>query len=429
MERPLHLFALSAGTLDDLRQLAGRHANALASQPRPALGDVCFSAAVAGTHREHRLALLAATVDELATGLGAVAAGGPAQGAIVGRAAGEPPRIAFLFTGQGAQHAGMGRELYETQPSFRRDLDRCAEVLDRRLERPLLEVLFGEGDAALLDQTAYTQPALFALEYGLARLWQSWGVEPAAVLGHSVGELTAACVAGVFGLEAGLTLIAERGRLMQSAARDGDMVAVFAAEDQVSAAIAGEEAELSIASINGPRLVVVSGRRPAVESAVARLSAAAVRTQKLNVSHAFHSPSMDSILEEFESVAQGLRYAEPSIAVISNVTGRPATPEIASADYWRRHVRQPVRFADGMSSLAESGCEVFVEIGPKPTLLGMGRGCLPEGTGKWLPSLKPGRGDWRQLLESLGALYVMGVPIDWAGHDRDYPRQRVPLPS
>jgi myxalamid-type polyketide synthase MxaB len=434
VERPLHVFTLSAKTTEALRDLAGRYAGSLDDPALGPLENICYTANSGRSHFEHRLVTVVASKDQLQERLHAVAAGGTAAGVQSGRVPESRPRIAMLFTGQGAQSVGMGRELYETQPEFRRTLQRCAEILRDHLDRPLLEILYpadqtGEADGQLVHQTAYTQPALFALEYALAELWLSWGVRPSFVLGHSVGEYVAACVAGGFSLEDGLRLIAARARLMQSLPQNGAMIAVRAAEGRVAELVAPHARTVAIATLNGPQDVVISGERQAVASIAARLQAEGVATQPLKVSHAFHSPLMEPMLSEFERVARSVRFATPRLGLISNLTGQEVQSEVTEPSYWVRHVRQTVRFADGMATLASQGCDVFVEAGPNPTLLGLGRQCLSGSDALWLPSLRPKRGDWQQMLESLGALYLRGVEIDWAGFDRGYPRRKVELPT
>jgi acyl transferase domain-containing protein len=428
-ERSLHLLALSARDDQALQELAGRWVGYLEQAPPETLADLCFTANAGRSHFIRRLAVTADCTTRLQSRLTAFVAGQVPAGIFRSEEdSAAAPRVVFLFTGQGSQYVGMGRQLFQTQPTFRKSLEQCAEILRPCLLKPLLEVLYPEpGRASPLDETAYTQPALFALEYSLAQLWRSWGIEPAAVLGHSVGEYVAACVAGVFSLEHGLKLMAERARLMQALPAGGEMAAVFADETQVAAVLARHDG-VSLAALNGPDNTVISGAGSVVQAVLAELARRGIRAQRLTVSHAFHSPLMEPMLEAFEKAAAAIPFAAPRLRLISNLTGTTSS-EMVTADYWRRHVRQPVRFAAGMQYLHEQGYNLFLEVGPTPTLLSIGRRCLPDGTGVWLPSLRRGQDDWPQLLESLGELYVRGASINWQGFDRDYPRRRIAAPT
>ncbi|WP_437594341.1 type I polyketide synthase [Sorangium sp. So ce1000] len=430
-ERPAQLLCISAKREGALRALAGKYAEHLGSHAEQKLGDVCFTAHTGRAHFAHRLSVVASSREEMQERLSAFARGErgePTEQGQVERA--EGPRVAFLFTGQGSQYAGMGRELFATEPVFRRAIEECDALLRGQLERPLIEVLYpAEGQASPLDETEYTQPALFAVGYALSALWKAWGIEPFAVLGHSVGEYVAACVAGVFGLEQGLELIATRGRLMQALPKQGAMAALFADEATVAEAVARYAAEVSVAAVNGPSETVVSGARGAVTAVVEALGARGVKGRWLNVSHAFHSPLMAPMVEAFERAASKVKLGLPQRKLIANVTGRAAREEVTQASYWARHVRAPVRFMEGVRALHEAGAEAFVEVGPSPVLSAMGRRCVPEGAGVWLPSLRPKRSDCAQMLESLGALYVRGAKVDFAGFDRDRARRKLVLPT
>ena len=441
MERPLHILCLSGKNQRALKELAAKFEHYVAVHPSVSLGDVCYTANVGRTHFPHRLVVVAETLAQMHEKLATFANQEESAGVLSGQVEGTSrPKVVFLFTGQGSQYVGMARQLYETQPTFRQTLERCDELLRPYLQQPLLSVLYPEaGVASPLNETAYTQPALFALEYALAELWRSWGIVPDAVMGHSLGEYVAACIAGVFSLEDGLKLVAERSRLMQSLPQDGQMAAVLADEGRVASAlapyktqvaIASRDAIASIAAVNGPENTVISGAKEAIESAIEQLKSQGISVQPLQVSHAFHSPLMEPILDEFERKARQVQFKAPGIPLISNLTGQMLKAgEIPDANYWRRHMRETVQFAAGMNTLAEQGYEVFLEVGPSATLLGMGKRCLPKGIGSWLPSLKQGQDDWQVLLNSLGILETHGVDVNWAGFDQDYQRCRVPLPT
>jgi acyl transferase domain-containing protein/NADPH:quinone reductase-like Zn-dependent oxidoreductase/SAM-dependent methyltransferase/nucleoside-diphosphate-sugar epimerase/acyl carrier protein len=431
-DRPLHILAISASSESALRALAGRHATHLATHPELALADVCATANGGRSHFAHRLALIADSAASMRDQLEVFAAGGANVGFHAEVTGTDPPKVAFLFTGQGAQHAGMARQLYDVQPLFRASLDRCARLFEPYFEVPLLSVILaapGSDAAELLGQTQYTQPALFAVEHALAELWDSWGIHAQALLGHSVGEYVAAVLAGVFSLDDAVQLIAARGRLMQALPTGGAMATVFASVDRVEAAVAPYAADLAVAAVNGPANTVISGRAASVVAVTDAFVAAGVRVQPLVVSHAFHSPLMQPMLDEFADVAGRVTYRPPQRRVISNVTGLPVGRELSEPGYWVRHVREPVLFAAGLDALLRAGCDTFVEIGPHPVLLGMGQACVADGHATWAPSLRRNRPDWQQLLESLAALYVAGTDIDWVGFDAPYGRRRVALPT
>ena len=427
-ERPLHLLALSARRPGSLQELARQYESKLADS---AIADSCFTANAGRSHFGHRLAVVGATAQDMRRALAAHIAGETHAAVTTSPAAGGAcPKLAFLFTGQGAQYAGMGQRLYETSPVFRRALDECARGFVPHLERGLLEVLYAPEQAALIHHAAYAQAATFAIGYALAELWRSWAIEPAVVLGHSLGEYAAACVAGLLPLEDGLRLVAERGRLTHRLSEDGAMAAVFAAEELVAAEVARSEGAISIAAYNGSEHFVVSGRRLTIESALARLEARGARVQPLRVPYAAHSQLVEPILPPFGEILETVRFKPLCIALVSNVTGTSASFEdIGCPSYWLTHMRAPVRFASAMQTLVEQGVTHFIEIGPHPVLLGMGAECVLGDEMEWLPSLHRDRPDWSDLLESLKRLYADGVDVDWNGFDRGYPRRRIALPA
>lgn len=428
-ELPCRLLTFSAKTAPALGDLALAYERFFAGCPEADFANACSGANTGRMHFKHRMSVVASSPAEASRVLADFRAGRSAPAVATGKAAsGSAVKIAFLFTGQGSQYASMGRQLYRTQPEFRAELDRCAAVLAPLLERPLLDVLLSDDTDGFLDQTAHTQPALFAVEYALAKLWESWGIRPAAVMGHSIGEYVAACVAGVFSVEEALQLVAARGRLMQGLPADGAMIAVFTDEQRVRAALAGTEGHASIAAVNGPRHIVVSGRSDVLEAALAPLAAEGVRLDRLKVSHAFHSPLMDPILAEFRGIAARARYSEPRITLISTVTGEIAT-KTASPEYWVDHLRQAVRFGDGIQTLHRKGCRVFIEIGPQPILLGLARSVLSADDSLFVPSLRRGREALEQLFGALGSVYAAGATVDWQSFERGGTRPRTVLPT
>ncbi|QSJ17338.1 acyltransferase domain-containing protein [Nostoc sp. UHCC 0702] len=431
IEHPVHFLTLSAKNEDALGELAQRYREFLIDQPESALADICFTANVGRSHFNNRLAIVAESSVQLQKQLFAFTNHQKTATVISGLIESKkPPKIAFLFTGQGSQYIDMGRQLYETAPIFRQTLNRCDQILRTYLGNSLLAVLYPQpGEISPLDQTLYTQPALFAIEYALFELWKSWGVVPSVVMGHSVGEYVAACVAGVFSLEDGLKLIAERSRLMQNLPTNGEMVAVFAQEADIRKLVEIDENKVAIAARNSSQNTVISGEQQILQAICIQLENAGIKTVKLETSHAFHSPLMEPILAEFRQVAATISYSKPQINIISNVTGKQLKSDEITPDYWCRHMRQSVEFAASMQTVHDLGYEIFVEVGPKPILLKMGRNCLPAETGVWLASLRPGSSDWQQILQTLGSLYVRGQTINWSAFYQNHRQQKLRLPT
>jgi acyl transferase domain-containing protein/surfactin synthase thioesterase subunit len=415
------LFTSSARTAAALRQLIERHL-AWLDREDMSLQDICFTTTSGRMHFPVRFAAVVTSKQQLQEALAAVVADGVAS-----RAPGKR-RVAFLFSGQASQYPGMGAELYRHQPVFREEVDRCAEIVGDRLALPLLDVLLGEPrDAKLIDETAYTQPALFAIQAGLVALWRSWGILPDAVVGHSVGEFAAAYCAGAYALNQALALLVERARLMQALPRNGTMAAIFADPATVAAAIERtSRSDVAIAALNGPHNTVISGAREVVADLLAAFEAGGVRCQSLTVSHAFHSPLMQPTADALRHVAAASAQP-PKVAWISTVSGT-AMREPPDAGYWCDHALNPVRFSEAMAALAETGVCDFVEIGPGNTLLALGRQSVKESGAVWLGSLGR-RGESNEILTSLGELYCRGHDVDWEGFNRPHKRRRVPLPT
>ncbi|MDT5020582.1 MAG: hypothetical protein QOI33_1106, partial [Mycobacterium sp.] len=405
---------LSARSAEALVELAQRYGIWLTDNPDADIAEVCRTAGVGRSHFEHRAALVVDSVQNASAGLADLAAGQQHPGVVRGECA-DRPTTAWLFTGQGSQYAGMARELFAAEPVFAETVQRCADAVSEILPQPLLEVIFatdretGGNAGETLKHTSFAQPALFAIEMGLARLWQSWGIEPDVVLGHSVGQYAAACVAGVFSLEDGARLMAERGRLFGSLPAGGRMVAVFA-DPKLVEQVAGEFPKVSVGAYNGPN-TVLSGPGEDLDQVVAKFGEDGVRCTWLATSHAFHSQLLEPVLDEFESFARQFDFAVPTLPLVCNRTGAILTADTPlDAQYWRRHSRQPVQFAESVRTVAALGCSVLMEIGPQPVLIGAAVQVWPEhlAAPRAIVSLRKGVGDRGQIADAFANAYVSG---------------------
>jgi acyl transferase domain-containing protein/acyl carrier protein len=412
------LLRLSARDEPSLTALMAHTAEALAGLTDEELPHLCASAATGRAELPWRVAVAADDADALRAGLAAAA---PV------RAPAQAPRLAFLYTGQGSQHPGMARGLFAAEPVFRDALQRCDEQLTPLLGRSLLPIMLGTGTEALLDRTDFTQPALFAVQHALTELLASWGLVPDVVAGHSVGEIAAAACAGVLDAADGASLAAARGRLMLEACEPGAMLAVAADQSDVADVLAEHGDALALATLNGPRAVVLAGTHAAVEAADASLSGRGLRTTRLSVSHAFHSPLMEPMQRPFGEVLDGLSFHAPRLSFASSLE-YAADP--ASRDYWLRHVREPVRFAETASRLLADGPTLFLELGPKPILSGLLKGADGSLDGHAvLPCLRAGRDDVAVLRSALAELHRLGRDVDWRGVHAPFAWRRVDLPT
>ncbi|MEW2161091.1 type I polyketide synthase [Streptomyces sp. NPDC007189] len=405
-------WVISGASADALRDQAVRLLAHTEARPDLAAADLALSLATTRTAHEHRAVVLGTDRDTLRAALASLIAGEPTTDAVTGRVHPEG-RTAFLFAGQGSQRLGMGRELYEAYPVFADAFDAACAHLDTELPRPLREVVFGE-DQEILNRTEYAQPALFALEVALFRLLESWGVRPDVLAGHSIGEIAAAHVAGVWSLADACRLVAARGRLMQALPAGGAMLAVQASEEEVLPLL-GEDERVGIAAVNGPRAVVVAGAAEAVEQIAAHFRAQDRKVTTLRVSHAFHSPLMEPMLADFRAVAQELSYERPQLEIVSTLTGESADPEdLMSPDHWVRHVRQAVRFADAVRTLHADGVTRFLELGPDGTLTALVHASLTDGEPVAVPALRADRPEAHALLTATASLHTHGADVGWA---------------
>ncbi len=407
MSSPLCVTTLMAADEEELRRSAAAAATALHDN-----GDQTRLEDAAG--EKARLLVRAATVEEVAHALAAFASGEPDSSAKVHTRTSDP-RIAFMFAGQSETRAGMGQEIYDESACFASVIDRCSATMGATLGTALASALYESDDPSLLDDARLAQPALFALQCGLAALWEQWGVAPEFVAGHSLGEYAAASVAGVMSLDDGTRLVAARGHLTHSYALPGRMAVVFASEAWVNTALETHGADLSIAAVNAPEVVVVSGQVEAIAAFLVVADREGVSAKPLNISHPFHSRCIDPMLPRLAEAAAKTPFNAAQIPFASTLEGRLLTQdEIPDASYWCRHAREPVQFLNTMRELERAGCTIFLELGPHSTLTSLGERCVAPEVAQWLPSLKRSGRDWQVLAGAAAKLWLAGVKIDLA---------------
>nr|WP_051773220.1 type I polyketide synthase [Saccharothrix sp. NRRL B-16314] len=414
---------LSARSGSALREQASRLLALVRESPDVSWSDIGSSLVTTRAVHDHRAVVHGGTGADLVAGLDALAAGRALPGVVVGEASARP-KVALLFSGQGSQYPGMGAGLHEGVPAFARALDEVVEAFDGLLDRPLRDVVFG-SDAEVLERTEFTQPALFAFEVAASRVLREWGVRPDFLIGHSVGEIAAAHVAGVFSLRDACVLVAARGRLMQAAPAGGAMVSVTATADEVAESLVDG---VEIAAVNGPTSVVVSGDADAVAEVAAHWAQRGRKTSGLRVSHAFHSAHMDGVLDELHRVAAGISYQPPRIPVVSNVSGAVVEPErLCDPGYWVEHVRARVRFFDGLADLAGRGVTTFIEVGPGGALTAAVRNGLDGATA--VPVTRREHPEVETLSTALATAFVRGARVDWAAVQGGRTTRPVELPT
>ncbi|MCP4157062.1 MAG: amino acid adenylation domain-containing protein, partial [bacterium] len=435
VERPCHILTLSAKNEETLEAQVENYKEYLA-QGEFSSAAICYTSNISRVSYKHRLAMVGTGKEALIKKLDYYLENKEESQRVIPGNEKNPGKMVFMFSGQGSQYAGMGRELYESAPVFRQAFETCDGLFLPHLEHSLLELIYspGAGEApgvgeTLINRTDNTQPLIFSLQYALARLWLSWGIQPSAVVGHSIGEFAAAVISEVMTLEEGVKLVAARGRFMHSAPGKGAMGVVFADEDTVAEAIRPYRETVVIAAVNGRKNITISGESEHVRKVLTEITAKGTRTRLLDVSHAFHSQLMDPVVEEFEKIAATVTFALPKLTYISPLEGKAVDKELMEAGYWSRQIRSSVRFRDCLETLEISGYQLFVELGGTAALTGLAAGGIDAKNALFIPSMRKEKSPWEMLYYGLADLYTYGIDVDWKAFHQPHHFKKVVLPS
>lgn len=420
-QKPLNLLCLSARTQDELIKRASNLADHLIKNAESAsLTDICFSQYTRGNPFAHRAALVIEDAEDAISQLKGITQSRQIQTT--------SPKFVLMFTGQGAQYVNMSRQLYETLPQYKQILDDCADAFSAHLEKSLLSYIYELSDAKVLAQTWLTQPIMFAIDYSLGKLLIDWGLKPTAMLGHSVGEYAAACLAGVMSLADAARIVAARGKLMYALPEGGGMLAVFDSRDALAPVLAPYAGQLWFAAHNGKHQVI-AGHSEALSKLQDQLQLTGKVCKPLQVSHAFHTPLLDPMLVEFEKVLNTVHYQSPAIPLISNMGGKWIDQQVLGADYWKEHVSAPVCFEQSINLAVDMGITTFIECGPDKVLANLTKSFLERPEIKIYSCLDRKRNDWESLLNTLAGLFTQGIEWNWFAFDADFVPQRVSLPT
>lgn len=428
-----NVFQLSAKSPESLKAIAEKYVAQFDNWANLRLHDICYTLQVGRGNYEYKLTINAISTEQIKTSLENFIDNKPDKSLKINDSEiNSSKNIAFLYSGQGAQYFGMCKSFYDTNLVFKNTFDNCNELLLPFLDLPIKEIIFGENnDNNLINQTQYTQPALFVIEYSLTKMWQSWGIEPYALAGHSVGEFVALTISGAIELKDALNLIALRGKLMQSLPTDnGAMAAVIAGKETITPFLSPFKDKICIAAYNSPKSTTISGEKDAINQLLEVLKESKIKAIPLVVSHAFHSHLMDPIVGDFEKEVAKIAFKSPQIPVISNVTGKELAFEDLTPSYFGKHLRGTVHFYDDMIYLSEQlGVDVYLELGPNPTLIGLGKQGIEKNTAVWLSSAKKGSEDWEQIFNSLSLLFLSNVPFKWKQFYAAFDLLKVNLPT